>query len=91
MEILEPGCNGIVKNVAEIPLKHYVEAFEFVIDVGNKYYEEEMESMQGEKKDDPHTGEFGGYSHEWSVGTEEHITEGGGDNELPRQYRREEL
>lgn len=78
----------MLKNVAEIPLKHYVEAFEFVIDTGNKYYEE-MESMQGEREED-HTGEFDGYSQEWNA-RDEHITEGGGDHELPSQHKRDEL
>ena len=80
-----------MKNVAEIPLKYYVEAFEFVIDIGNKYYEEEMESMQGEREEDPYTGEFDGYSQEWNAGDEEHITEGGGDHKLPSQHKRDEL
>lgn len=94
LEILEPGCDGIIKNVAEIPLKHYKEAFEFVIEAGNEHYEEEMESMQGEWKEDdtdPHTEEFNGYSQEWTDGEDEHITEGGGDYELPSQHKRDEL
>ena len=91
MEILEPGCDGVVKKVADIPLKHYVEAFEFVIDVGNKYYEEEMESIQGEREKDRYTGEFNGHSQEWNARFEEHITEGGRDHELPSQHKRDEL
>ena len=76
-----------MKNVAEIPLKNYIEAFEFVIDVGNKHYEE----MQGNREEDPHTGEFDGYSQEWNGRGKEHITEGGGDHELPSEHKRDEL
>ena len=90
---MEPGCNGVINNIAKVPLKHYKEAFEFIVDVGNKYYEEEMEAMHDEFDagySNPNVEEFDGYGEEQY--TEEHAYEGGGDYELPsQQHRRDEL
>ena len=96
MDLLEPGCDGVVKNIAKVPLKNYKEAFEYIVDAGNQYYEDEMDSMQGgpgweEDYSDPHMEEFNGYSEEWRREDNEHVSEGGGDYELPSQHKRDEL
>ena len=55
MDLLEPGCEGVIKNIDSVPLKNFKEAFEYIVDMGNRYYEE----MQGEWEEDysdPHRG-----------------------------------
>ena len=94
MDLLEPGCEGVIKNVAKVPLKNYKQAFEFVVDAGNNYYAEEMDSLHGgweEDYSDPDMEEFNGYSEEWRRDDSGRGSEGGGDYELPSQHKKDEL
>ena len=84
LDLLEPGCEGVIKNIDNVPLKNYKEAFEYIVDVGNKYYEEEMQGEWDEDYSNPHRGEFDGYGEDWrraGPGEDGHMTDGGGDYE----------
>ena len=85
LDILEPGCEGVIKNIDRVPLKNYGEAFEYIVDVGNKYYEEGAQGEWEEDYSDPSIrGESDGYGEDWrNAGPDEdgHMTEGGGDYE----------
>ena len=88
LDLLEPGCEGVVKNIDSVPLKNFKEAFEYIVDVGNQYYEEEMQGEWDEDYSDPQgLGEFDGYGEDWRTagrpGEDGHMTEGGGDYEPP--------
>lgn len=39
-----------------VPLKNYKEAFEYIVDVGNRYYEEKMQGEWDEDYSDPPQG-----------------------------------
>ena len=55
-----------------------------MVDMGNRYYEEEMQGDWDEHYSDPHWGEFDGYSEDRNnaeAGQDDHMTEGGGDYE----------
>ena len=85
LDLLEPGSEGVIMNIDSVPLKNYREAFEYIVDVGNKYYEEEMQGELDEDYSDPHRGEFDGYSEDWrnvGPGEDSHMTEGGRDMNL---------
>lgn len=89
LDLLEPGCNGVIKSIAQIPLKNYKQAFEFIVDVGNKYYEGEMEGGDWEEDfTSPDEEQFDGYGQEQGG---DHWSEGGGDHELPDWQKRDEL
>lgn len=91
LDFLEPGCDGVVKNIAQVPLNKYKDAFEFIVDVGNKYYEEEMAAMQGDWEEDYSDPYMEGYGEERTADDQGHVYEGGGDYELPSQHKRDEL
>ena len=91
LDLLEPGCEGVIKNIDRVPLKNFKEAFEYIVDAGNKFYKEEMQGEWEEDFSDPHRGdEFYGYGDEGQealgtvqAGEDDHMTEGGGDYEPP--------
>ena len=76
LDILEPGCNGVITNYALIPRQRMMEGNAFIINLLQESQEEELPMMEEEELGKE---EFGGTEF---VGGDDHVTdaeEGGGD------------
>ena len=87
MDILEPGCNGVLRNLKSVPNNRLKEAMDFISATAEQIFEDRVREMGGFFDDEDYNEEFGGHGFDSSPRDErghmtednDHMTEGGGD------------